>query len=99
MLRKKTKPTAKVKDLQVGKEGVVKREAIAIDANWGVWVNPEAECMAFRHEMRDQQFIAVRATDSGYEVIFSSKHELENTPATLSFDGRGFKPAARVTLV
>jgi hypothetical protein len=72
--------------------------AIEIDANWGVWIDPKAKVAS---QQSASTPITVEFLNDGYTVnmmfVFNSQHKAwDNNLAHSSFTGKGFVPVAKV---
>jgi hypothetical protein len=94
--KQEEKPPA-VGDLELNKKGWVTREAIAVDREWGVWIDLSAEVtLLYPNQRPPGEGISVTKTNDGYIVGLDQSIRLENTPANVSFRGAGFEPVAHV---
>ena len=95
--RKQALQTLTVGSLVIGQSGTIDEKAIAVDRDWGVWINPLAPVTPTTQ--RPETRITVTRLKEGYVVYCTpGHHTFDNSPANTSFEGAGFEPVVRVFL-
>jgi len=88
-----------VASLKVGDLRHVALNAIEIDSEWGVWIDPNA----LTERIQSMEFpLVVQQTAEGYSIdlryaVNKFKTVWEASPTNQSFEGAGFLPVAKVS--
>ncbi len=103
-------PTPTLGTMKNGETSLVDLKDIKVDANWGVWINPDARfrpAPAIASSLTPSAAssvvfpIVARKTEQGYALTLKGAlrelvGQMTNEPAHTSFTGMGFIPASTV---